>query len=208
MVDGMRVGDPEVRVAQLRSEVGMVFQQFNVFPNKTVLENVTLGPRRVRKTPKEQARAEAMELLERVGVADKAREHPARLSGGQLQRVAIARALAMHPKVMLFDEPTSALDPELVGDVLEVMRNLARDGMTMIVVTHEMAFAEDVADVVVFIDDGKIVEQGTPTKMFTNPETPRARVFLATLLDRSSLHTDVGRPGAAMNASEDIDDHV
>jgi ABC-type polar amino acid transport system ATPase subunit len=193
VVDGMVVDDPETSITSLRSEVGMVFQQFNLFLNKTVLENVMLGPVRVRKVPKAEAYAEAMRLLERVGLPEKANEHPARLSGGQQQRVAIARALAMHPKVMLFDEPTSALDPELVGEVLSVMRDLAREGMTMIVVTHEMAFAEDVADVVVVIDGGVIIEQGPPSKMFSNPETPKAKAFLRTLQDRSAHHpTRVG----------------
>ena len=197
VVDGMTVDDPEVSISKLRSEVGMVFQQFNLFLNKTVLENVMLGPIRVRKVPKDKARVEAMLLLERVGLPEKANEHPARLSGGQQQRVAIARALAMHPKVMLFDEPTSALDPELVGEVLSVMRDLARDGMTMLVVTHEMAFAEDVADVVIVIDEGVIIEQGPPSKMFSSPETPKAKAFLRTLLDRSARHSapvGSGRP--------------
>lgn len=194
-VDGMVVGDPEVSITTLRSEVGMVFQQFNLFLNKTALQNVMLGPTRARKVPKDVARAEAMSLLERVGLPEKANEHPARLSGGQQQRVAIARALAMHPKVMLFDEPTSALDPELVGEVLAVMRDLAREGMTMIVVTHEMAFAEDVADVVVVVDEGVIVEQGPPSKMFVNPETPKARAFLGTLLERSVRHSEETEAG-------------
>jgi ABC-type polar amino acid transport system ATPase subunit len=188
VVDGMNVSDPELSISKLRSEVGMVFQQFNLFLNKTVMENITLGPMRVRKIAKEEALAEAERLLQRVGLPEKADEHPARLSGGQQQRVAIARALAMHPRVMLFDEPTSALDPELVGEVLNVMRDLAREGMTMIVVTHEMAFAQDVADVVVVIDGGVIVEQGPPSKMFTNPETPKARAFLGTLLERTARH--------------------
>ena len=188
VVDGMNVNDPELSISKLRSEVGMVFQQFNLFLNKTVMENITLGPIRVRKIPRDEARAEAERLLQRVGLPEKANEHPARLSGGQQQRVAIARALAMHPRVMLFDEPTSALDPELVGEVLSVMRDLAREGMTMIVVTHEMAFAQDVADVVVVIDDGVIIEQGPPSKMFTSPETPKARAFLGTLLERTARH--------------------
>jgi ABC-type polar amino acid transport system ATPase subunit len=190
VVDGMIVGDPDTRISRVRSEVGMVFQQFNLFPHKTVLENVTLGPIKVRHMHPAEARALGMSLLERVGVPEKAHEHPARLSGGQQQRVAIARALAMRPKVMLFDEPTSALDPELVGEVLEVMRALAIEGTTMIVVTHEMAFAEDIADEVIVIDLGKIVEQGPPTVVFTNPSTPRARAFLTRLLDRSARHSD------------------
>ena len=186
VVDGMVVGDPETPIGRVRAEVGMVFQQFNLFPHKTVLENVTLGPIKVRGTPPAEARSLGMALLERVGLPEKAGEHPARLSGGQQQRVAIARALAMQPKVMLFDEPTSALDPELVGEVLEVMRGLARDGMTMIVVTHEMAFAEDVADEVIVMDLGRIVEQGSPTTVFRNPTSPRARAFLTRLLDRGT----------------------
>ena len=190
VVDGMVVGDPDTPIARIRSEVGMVFQQFNLFPHKTVLENVTLGPIKVRGMSRSDARALAMSLLERVGVPEKANEHPARLSGGQQQRVAIARALAMRPKVMLFDEPTSALDPELVGEVLEVMRSLALEGTTMIVVTHEMAFAEDVADEVIVMDLGKIVEQGPPSVVFRNPTTTRARAFLTRLLDRSARHSD------------------
>lgn len=190
-VDGMVVGAPETSVTKLRSEVGMVFQQFNLFLNKRVIENVMLGPIRVRKVPPEEARAEALRLLDRVGVADKAQEYPARLSGGQIQRVAIARAMAMHPKLILFDEPTSALDPELVGEVLAVMRDLAADGMTMIVVTHEMAFAEDVADVVVVFDGGVIVEQGSPAKVFGDPQTAKAKAFLRNLRDRSARHEPV-----------------
>jgi ABC-type polar amino acid transport system ATPase subunit len=201
IVDGTVVGDPEVPISKLRSEVGMVFQQFNLFLNKTVLENIMLGPVHVRKTSRDRARGEAMTLLERVGLTEKSHEHPARLSGGQQQRVAIARALAMHPKVMLFDEPTSALDPELVGEVLAVMRDLAREGMTMIVVTHEMAFAEDVADVVVVIDDGIIVEQGPPKKVFSNPETAKAKAFLNTLLERSARHSAEQQENAATNAA-------
>jgi ABC-type polar amino acid transport system ATPase subunit len=196
VVDGMVVGDPETPISRIRAEVGMVFQQFNLFPHKTVLENVTLGPIKVRHMPKADARALAMSLLERVGVPEKADEHPARLSGGQQQRVAIARALAMRPKVLLFDEPTSALDPELVGEVLEVMRSIALEGTTMIVVTHEMAFAEDIADEVIVMDVGKIVEQGPPSVVFRNPATPRARAFLTRLLDRSARHSDPAGLGA------------
>jgi ABC-type polar amino acid transport system ATPase subunit len=188
VVDGMVIGDPGTSITRIRSEVGMVFQQFNLFPHKTVLQNVTIGPIKVRHMPPKEARELGMELLNRVGVPEKANEHPARLSGGQQQRVAIARALAMRPKVMLFDEPTSALDPELVGEVLEVMRALALDGTTMIVVTHEMAFAEDIADEVIVMDLGKIVEQGPPSVVFRNPSTPRARAFLTRLLDRSARH--------------------
>jgi ABC-type polar amino acid transport system ATPase subunit len=188
VVDGMTVGARGTSVTRLRSEVGMVFQQFNLFPHKTVLENVTIGPMKVRGLGKREAREQAMALLERVGLPEKANEHPARLSGGQQQRVAIARALAMRPKVMLFDEPTSALDPELVGEVLAVMRGLAADGMTMLVVTHEMAFAEDVADVAIVMDRGAIVEQGPPADVFNRPSTARARAFLARLLDRTAHH--------------------
>jgi ABC-type polar amino acid transport system ATPase subunit len=178
-------------MVQVRSEVGMVFQQFNLFPHKTVVENITLGPIRVRGISRKEARHQAMELLNRVGLPEKANEYPARLSGGQQQRVAIARALAMRPKVMLFDEPTSALDPELIGEVLEVMRELAREGMTMLVVTHEMAFAEDIADTVLVMDQGQIVEEGLPSKIFNDPETPRARAFLSRLLERSRRHEKV-----------------
>jgi len=199
LVDGISVGDPDVPLTRLRSEVGMVFQSFNLFPHRTVLENVTLGPMRVRGLSRADAESQAMALLERVGLPEKAKEHPARLSGGQQQRVAIARALAMRPKVMLFDEPTSALDPELVGEVLAVMRGLAHDGMTMLVVTHEMAFAEDVADVAIVMDRGAIVEQGRPRDVLTAPQTPRARAFLARLLDRTARHpaTDAVGTGRA-----------
>ncbi|MFN8623130.1 MAG: amino acid ABC transporter ATP-binding protein [Chloroflexota bacterium] len=198
VVDGMVVGDRGTSLTRLRSEVGMVFQSFNLFPNKTVLENVTLGPIKVRGLSKTEARDQAMALLERVGLPEKADEHPSRLSGGQQQRVAIARALAMKPKVMLFDEPTSALDPELVGEVLAVMRGLAADGMTMLVVTHEMAFAEDVADVAIVMDRGAIVEQGRPVDVLRRPQTPRARAFLARLLDRTAHHA----PGDAASLKE------
>jgi polar amino acid transport system ATP-binding protein len=188
VVDGKIVGGRGTSITEIRTEVGMVFQQFNLFPHKTVLENITLAPVRVRKIPIAEARDQARELLARVGLPEKADEYPARLSGGQQQRVAIARALAMQPKVMLFDEPTSALDPELVGEVLEVMRGLAADGMTMIVVTHEMAFAEDVADEVIVLDHGAIVEQGSPSRVLLDPQTLRARAFLSRLLDRSARH--------------------
>jgi ABC-type polar amino acid transport system ATPase subunit len=191
VVDGMIVGDRKTPMVRVRSEVGMVFQQFNLFPHKTVVENITLGPMRARGVSPAEARRQAMELLTRVGLPEKANEYPARLSGGQQQRVAIARALAMRPKVMLFDEPTSALDPELIGEVLEVMRELAREGMTMLVVTHEMAFAEDIADTVLVMDQGQIVEEGLPRKIFNDPETPRARAFLSRLLERSRRHEKV-----------------
>ena len=170
-------------IRRMRHEIGMVFQSFNLFPHLTVLQNITLAPRRVLKLPRPKAEAQAMQLLERVGLADKAREHPSRLSGGQQQRAAIARALAMQPKIMLFDEVTSALDPELVGEVLLVMRQLAEGGMTMLVVTHEMRFARDVADRIVFMDRGVIVEQGLPSTMFTSPTEARTRAFLRQLLE-------------------------
>src|SRR5690606_2363755 len=169
-------------LAQLRAEVGMVFQSFNLFAHLTILENVTLGPIKVRGLSKSAAEKEAMELLTRVGVEKQASKLPAQLSGGQQQRVAIARALAMHPKVMLFDEPTSALDPEMINEVLDVMVGLAKEGMTMIVVTHEMGFARKAADRVVFMADGQIVEQATPSEFFTNPQSDRAKDFLSKLI--------------------------
>ncbi|NUT31895.1 MAG: amino acid ABC transporter ATP-binding protein [Hamadaea sp.] len=169
-------------LARLRSDVGMVFQSFNLFAHKTILDNVMLGPVKVRKEAKPAARDHAMALLERVGIADQAGKHPAQLSGGQQQRAAIARALAMRPKAMLFDEPTSALDPEMVGEVLDVMTSLAKEGMTMIVVTHEMGFARHAADRVIFMADGQIVEQGAPTEFFANPQSERARDFLGKVL--------------------------
>jgi len=160
----------------------MVFQRFNLFPHKTVLENITLAPIHVKRVPREEAEKEAWELLARVGLKDKAHSYPEELSGGQQQRVAIARALAMHPKVMLFDEPTSALDPEMVGEVLEVMRDLAREGMTMVVVTHEMGFAREVGDRVIFMDEGLIVEEGTPQGIFLRCRNPRTKAFLSKIL--------------------------
>jgi glutamate transport system ATP-binding protein len=169
-------------LAQLRSEVGMVFQSFNLFAHKTVLDNVTLGPIKVRKEKAAVARERARQLLERVGIADQAGKFPAQLSGGQQQRAAIARALAMQPKAMLFDEPTSALDPEMVGEVLEVMTSLAQDGMTMIVVTHEMGFARHAANRVVFMDAGQLVEEAPPADFFANPRTDRAKDFLSKIL--------------------------
>jgi len=169
-------------VAKRRTEIGMVFQRFNLFPHKTALENVIEAPRLVRGVPKSQATQEATALLERVGLADKLASYPSQLSGGQQQRVAIARALAMKPKLMLFDEPTSALDPELVGDVLDVMRDLARDGMTMIVVTHEIGFAREVADALVFMDAGIIVESGDPREVLANPRHERTKLFLSKVL--------------------------
>ena len=165
-------------LSRLRAEIGMVFQQFNLFPHMTVLDNVLLGPVKAKGVDREQARGRARELLERVGIPEKADEYPADLSGGQQQRVAIARALAMDPKLMLFDEPTSALDPEMIREVLDVMRNLARDGMTMIVVTHEMGFAREVCDRIVFIDAGEIVEEGPPDEFFAAAKSPRAKEFV------------------------------
>jgi polar amino acid transport system ATP-binding protein len=172
----------ESDVNRKRAEIGMVFQHFNLFPHMTAIENVTLAPVRVLKMSRDQARQRAQELLERVGLGDKLGTYPVALSGGQQQRVAIARALAMQPKLMLFDEPTSALDPELVGDVLDVMRQLARDGMTMIVVTHEMGFAREAGDTVVFMDDGVVVESGPPGEVLANPRHERTRAFLSKVL--------------------------
>jgi polar amino acid transport system ATP-binding protein len=172
----------EKEVARKRAEIGMVFQHFHLFPHMTALENVMLAPVRVAKVPRAQARQRAQELLTRVGLEDKLNTYPVALSGGQQQRVAIARALAMEPKLMLFDEPTSALDPELVGDVLDAMRRLARDGMTMIVVTHEMGFAREVADQAVFMDDGVVVESGAPQQVLSNPKHERTRAFLSKVL--------------------------
>jgi polar amino acid transport system ATP-binding protein len=172
----------DAEVCHQRRSLGMVFQRFHLFPHMTAVQNVMVGPSDVLREPKNQARAKAMALLERVGLSDKAHRYPRELSGGQQQRVAIARALAMGPKVMLFDEPTSALDPELVGEVLQVMRDLARDGMTMVVVTHEIGFAREVADTVVFMDDGLIVEQGPARGVIDDPQNPRTRSFLAKVL--------------------------
>ena len=177
-IDGELLPEEGKELAKLRSEVGMVFQSFNLFAHKTILQNVTMGPIEVLHTPKAQAEAEAMELLRRVGVAEQANKVPAQLSGGQQQRVAIARSLAMHPKAMLFDEPTSALDPEMINEVLDVMGELAQEGMTMVVVTHEMRFARSVANRVVFMADGTIIEQGDPDEFFDNPQSNRAKEFL------------------------------
>jgi glutamate transport system ATP-binding protein len=181
-IDGKQLPEEGKALAQLRADVGMVFQSFNLFAHKTVLENVTLGPIKVRGLSKAAAEKRAMELLERVGVANQAKKMPAQLSGGQQQRVAIARALAMDPKVILLDEPTSALDPEMINEVLEVMINLANDGMTMIVVTHEMGFARKAADRVIFMAEGEIVEEATPEQFFTNPQSTRAKEFLSKIL--------------------------
>ena len=178
LIDGVPLPEEGKELAQMRAELGMVFQSFNLFAHKTILENVTLGPTQVLGVPKDEAERRAMELLRRVGVEAQAHKVPAQLSGGQQQRVAIARSLAMHPKAMLFDEPTSALDPEMISEVLDVMVELARGGMTMIVVTHEMGFARRVADRVVFMADGQIVEQGTPDEFFDHPQSQRARDFL------------------------------
>ncbi|WP_108022506.1 amino acid ABC transporter ATP-binding protein [Melghirimyces profundicolus] len=182
IVNGNDLTDPQTDLNHVRTEVGMVFQQFNLFPHRTVMENLTLAPMKVRKESKEQAGEKALQLLEKVGLQEKADVYPDKLSGGQKQRVAIARALAMNPKVMLFDEPTSALDPELVGEVLAVMKDLAKEGMTMVVVTHEMGFAREVADRVIFMDQGKFVEENTPAQLFTNPAHERTRLFLNKIL--------------------------
>jgi glutamate transport system ATP-binding protein len=181
-VDGNLLPEEGKELAQLRADVGMVFQSFNLFAHKTILENVTLGPIKVRKADKADAEKRAHELLERVGIAAQAGKYPAQLSGGQQQRVAIARALAMDPKVMLFDEPTSALDPEMIKEVLDVMIDLAKGGMTMIVVTHEMGFARTAADRVLFMSDGRVVEENTPDEFFTNPQSDRAKDFLGKIL--------------------------
>jgi general L-amino acid transport system ATP-binding protein len=184
LVDGMAIGRDHANLAAVRQEIGMVFQQFNLFPHLTVLDNVTLGPREVRRWPKDKARAKAMELLERVGIPEQASKFPGQLSGGQQQRVAIARALAMEPKIMLFDEPTSALDPEMVREVLDVMKELAYSGITMVVVTHEIGFAREVADRIVFFDQGRIVEEGPPEHFFSAEAVhhPRTELFLSQIL--------------------------
>jgi general L-amino acid transport system ATP-binding protein len=182
VVDGIEMTDDLRHIAGIRREVGMVFQQFNLFPHLTVRENVTLGPRQVRRMNRSDANALARQMLERVKIPEQADKYPGQLSGGQQQRVAIARALAMQPKIMLFDEPTSALDPEMIAEVLDVMKELARTGMTMIVVTHEMGFAREVADRVVFMADGQIVEAGTPQHFFDNPTEERTKTFLRQIL--------------------------
>ena len=181
-IDGVDVLDHKTNINKLRAEVGMVFQSFNLFPHKTVLDNITLAQTVVRKRSKDAARDKASALLKKVGIAEKADAYPDNLSGGQQQRVAIARALAMDPKVMLFDEPTSALDPEMIGEVLDVMKTLAKEGMTMVVVTHEMGFAREVADSVIFMDEGAIVEVGTPEHFFKNPTHDRTKLFLSQIL--------------------------
>ncbi|MBJ6799507.1 amino acid ABC transporter ATP-binding protein [Geomonas propionica] len=186
IVDGKDLSDKKLDINKLRAEVGFVFQQFNLYPHLSVLANITLAPIKIRNTPKAQAQEQAMALLERVGLAEKRDAYPAQLSGGQQQRVAIARALAMKPRIMLFDEPTSALDPEMIGEVLDVMQKLALSGMTMVVVTHEMGFAREVAHRVVFMDQGTILEQAAPEQFFKNPQHERAQQFLKQLL--SPMH--------------------
>ncbi|AZV61378.1 amino acid ABC transporter ATP-binding protein [Peribacillus castrilensis] len=184
VINGHDITDPKrkININKVRQEVGMVFQHFNLFPHKTVLENITLGPIKIRATDKAEAGRLALELLDKVGLKEKANSYPGELSGGQKQRVAIARALAMNPKIMLFDEPTSALDPEMVGDVLEVMKQLAKEGMTMVVVTHEMGFAREVGDRVIFMDGGYIVEENEPNELFGNPQHERTKAFLSKVL--------------------------
>jgi glutamine transport system ATP-binding protein len=182
VINGHDITDKKVDLNKVRQEVGMVFQQFNLFPHKTVLENITLGPIKIHSTEKTEAEKLALDLLDKVGLREKANSYPGELSGGQKQRVAIARALAMNPKIMLFDEPTSALDPEMVGDVLEVMKQLAIEGMTMVVVTHEMGFAREVGDRVIFMDGGYIVEENEPNALFGNPQHERTKAFLSKVL--------------------------
>ena len=181
-VEGVNITDPKVNINKHREKMGMVFQHFNLFPHMTILKNMTLAPRQLLKKSKADAEAKAMTLLKRVGLADRAGAYPSQLSGGQKQRIAIVRALCMEPQVMLFDEPTSALDPEMVGEVLDVMKELAHEGMTMVVVTHEMGFAREVADRVIFMDEGKIVVEGTPEEIFNNPQNPRTQDFLKKVL--------------------------
>ena len=181
-VDDELITDPKCDVNKVRQKMGMVFQQFNLFPHLTILENITLAPVMLKKMTKDQAKEKAMELLKRVGLEEKAEAYPVQLSGGQKQRIAIARSLAMNPDVMLFDEPTSALDPEMVGEVLDVMKDLAESGMTMVIVTHEMGFAREVASRVIFMDQGIIMENGTPEEVFTNPKNERTKLFLSKVL--------------------------
>ena len=180
--DGTDIMDPKTDINAMRQKMGMVFQQFNLFPHMTILKNMTLAPIKLLKMPKEEAEKKALELLDRVGLKDRANAYPSQLSGGQKQRVAIVRALAMNPEVMLFDEPTSALDPEMVGEVLDVMKQLAREGMTMVVVTHEMGFAREVGERVIFMCDGAIEEEGLPEEIFSNPKSPRTKQFLQSIL--------------------------
>ncbi len=182
LFDGVDINAPHININKHRQKMGMVFQHFNLFPNMTVLRNMTLGPQKLLKKSKADAEKYAMELLERVGLSDRAEAYPSQLSGGQKQRIAIVRALCMEPEVMLFDEPTSALDPEMVGEVLDVMKELAREGMTMVVVTHEMGFAREVGSRVVFMDGGTVIEEGTPSEIFDNPKSDRLKSFLAKVL--------------------------
>ncbi|MFZ7946127.1 amino acid ABC transporter ATP-binding protein [Neobacillus sp. 19] len=182
-VNGVKVNDKKTNINQLRRNIGMVFQHFYLYPHKTVLENITTAPSMVLKQSKEEAEKVAMYYLEKVGIPDKANSYPSQLSGGQQQRVAIARGLAMKPEIMLFDEPTSALDPEMIGEVLDVMKTLAKEGMTMVVVTHEMGFAKEVADRIIFMDHGQILEQGKPADFYVNPKEERARLFLSRILN-------------------------
>lgn len=181
-IEGVKINDPKANINDIRTEVGMVFQQFNLFPHMSVLDNITMAPMQIRKLKKADAEELALELLDKVGLREKAHNYPQQLSGGQQQRVAIARALAMKPKIMLFDEPTSALDPEMVKEVLDVMKNLAKEGMTMVIVTHEMGFAREVGDRVLFMDGGYIVEQGHPDQLFSNPKNERTKAFLGKVL--------------------------
>ncbi|MDK0797189.1 amino acid ABC transporter ATP-binding protein [Clostridium perfringens] len=180
--EGEDITDKKVDINKIREKMGMVFQQFNLFPHKTVMENLTIGPTKIKKISNDEAIKKGSELLEKVGLLDKKKVYPNSLSGGQKQRIAIARALAMEPDVMLFDEPTSALDPEMVGEVLNVMKSLAKDGMTMVVVTHEMGFAKEVGDKILFMDDGRIIEEGTPEEIFQNPKNSRTKDFLSKVL--------------------------
>ena len=181
-VEGVNITDPKVNINKHREKMGMVFQHFNLFPHMTILKNMTLAPRKLLQKSKAEAEEKALTLLKRVGLADRANAYPSQLSGGQKQRIAIVRALCMEPQVMLFDEPTSALDPEMVGEVLDVMKELAHEGMTMVVVTHEMGFAREVADRVIFMDEGRIIEEGTPEAIFNNPQNPRTQDFLRKVL--------------------------
>ncbi len=182
LVDGISVGDRKTNLYKLREKIGMVFQRFELYPHMTVMDTITLAPIKVKKKSRQEAEKKAMELLERVGIPDKSKAYPANLSGGQQQRVAIARALAMEPKYMMFDEPTSALDPEMIQEVLEVMIDLAKEGMTMLVVTHEMGFAREVAHEIIFMDEGRIIERGTRVEFFTNPKSQRTKNFLSQIL--------------------------
>jgi len=182
VVDGIELTDDLRNIEAVRSEIGMVFQSFNLFPHLAVIQNITLAPRMVRGRPKADAEEKAMQLLERVGIPEQAHKYPAQLSGGQQQRVAIARALAMEPRIMLFDEPTSALDPEMIKEVLDVMKELARSGMTMVVITHEIGFAKEAADRILFFDDGLLLEEATPGRFFTEPQHDRAKLFLSQIL--------------------------